>query len=76
MWNEAIGNKRAYDAFKNFGASDFSDERAENQQKKDPFPVMADHRNFIRYKVDRMTLVKPIHWLRIIFSWIKVPARL
>ena len=37
---------------------------------------MADHRNFMRYKVDRMTLVRPIHWLRVIFGWIKVPARL
>lgn len=48
--------------YKDFMPQDFNDKLGE--EELDHFPVMSDHRNFVRYKFKRLSLTKPLSWLR------------
>ena len=61
-FNESVKNADAASMFKDFEPQDFNNKLGEGDI--DHFPVMSDHRNFVRYKFKRLSLTKPLSWLR------------
>lgn len=51
------------DTFRNFRPATFSKEGVENK-KPDPFYALMNHRNFILWKIKRLSIAKPLRWLR------------
>jgi hypothetical protein len=65
-FNESVRNADAATMFRDFEPQDFNTQLAENDREQ--FSILSDHRNYVRYKFKRLSLAKPLTWLKSILK--------